>query len=151
MYYHIKYNLQEGLINLSSPVYLRLAEMYLIRAEANAKLGSSQLALDDVNRIRQRAGLSGAKLHTLASIAASGKSALDVVLEERFLELAFEGHRAYDLFRNGRSMVRNYPGTHALNVTPNNINQTVLATDNRVIHFIPQTEIARNPNLTQNP
>ena len=151
MYYHTKYNLQEGIINLSSPIYLRLAEMYLIRAEANAKLGSSQLALDDVNLIRQRAGLSGAALHTLASIALRGKSPLDVVLDERLLELAFEGHRAYDLFRNGRSMVRNYPGTHSLNVSPNNINQTVLATDNRVIFFIPQTEIDKNPKLTQNP
>jgi hypothetical protein len=151
LYYHIKYSLQEGIITLSSPVYLRIAEMYLIRAEANAKLGNTQIALDDVNLIRQRAALTGAKLHTPASIAASGKSALDVVLEERFLELAFEGHRAYDLFRNGRSMVRNYPGTHQLNVTPNNINQTILPTDNRIIFFIPQTEIDKNPNLKQNP
>lgn len=151
MYYINKYNLQEGIINLSSPVYLRLAEMYLIRAEANAKLGYVQLALDDVNTIRQRAGLSGAALHTVASIALSGKSALDVVLEERWLELAFEGHRSYDLFRNGRSVVRNYPGTHALNVTPNNINQTITASDNRVVFYIPDSEIAKNPNLTQNP
>jgi len=151
MYYVNKFTLQEGSITLSSPIYLRLAEMYLIRAEANAKLGSSQLALDDVNRIRQRAGLSGTALHTLASIAASGKSALDVVLDERWLELAFEGHRIYDLFRNGRSMVRNYPGLHSLNVTPSNINQTVLATDKRAIFFVPENEIAKNPNLTQNP
>lgn len=151
MYYINKYNLQEGIINLSSPVYMRLAEMYLIRAEANAKLGNHQLALDDVNMIRQRAGLSGAALHTIASIALSNKTSLDVVLEERWLELAFEGHRAYDLFRNGRSLVRNYPGTHALNVTPNNINQTVTAADNRVVFFIPESERAKNPNLTQNP
>lgn len=151
MYYINKYNLQEGIINLSSPVYMRLAEMYLIRAEANAKLGNIQLALDDVNLIRQRAGLSGTALHTTASIALNNKSALDIVLEERWLELAFEGHRAYDLFRNGRSLVRNYPGTHALNVTPNNINQTVTASDNRIIFFIPESERAKNPNLTQNP
>jgi hypothetical protein len=151
MYYMNKYNLQEGIINLSSPVYIRLAELYLIRAEANAKLGNAQLALDDVNLIRQRAGLSGTALHTVASIALSSKSALDVVLEERWLELAFEGHRAYDLFRNGRSVVRNYPGTHALNVTPNNITQTITAADNRVVFFIPESERAKNPNLTQNP
>ena len=151
MYYINKYNLQEGIINLSSPVYLRLAEMYLIRAEANAKSGNTQPALDDVNIIRQRAGLTGAALHSIASIALSGKSALDVVLEERWLELAFEGHRSYDLFRNGRSVIRNYPGTHALNVTPNNINQTITAADSRVVFFIPDGERAKNPNLTQNP
>ncbi|RZL61990.1 MAG: RagB/SusD family nutrient uptake outer membrane protein, partial [Pedobacter sp.] len=122
-----------------------LAEMYLNRAEANAKLGNAQLALDDVNIIRTRAGIA---THTIASVAASGKTILDVVLEERWLEHAFEGQRAYDLFRNGRPMVRNYPGSQAVN---GNVNQTVTAFDNRVISFIPLTEINKNPALTQNP
>jgi len=154
MYYINKYNYQEGLVNLSSPVYMRLAEMYLIRAEANAKQGGAglQLAVDDLNMLRQRAGLSGTGLHTLASLAAAGKSVLDAVLEERQLELAFEGHRAYDLFRNNRPLERNYPGTHSLNNTPStNIQQTILPSDNRVIYFIPNRERLVNPNLTQNP
>jgi hypothetical protein len=149
MYYVTKYSLQEGVVNLSSPVYLRFAEMYLNRAEANAKLGNAQAALDDVNLIRTRAGIPAL---TLAGIAGAGKSALDVVLEERRLEFAFEGQRAYDLFRNNRSMVRNYPGTHALNNTPNTIiTQTIQPTDARVIFFVPQYEIDNNKNLTQNP
>jgi hypothetical protein len=148
MYYINKYSYQEGLVNLSSPIYLRLAEMYLIRAEANAKLGNSQMALDDVNFIRRRAGLSDAELHTLASVAASGKSILDIVLEERWLELAFEGHRHYDLFRNNRPVVRNYPGSHVVN---GNVNQTIEPNDNRVVFFIPQDEINKNPKLIQNP
>jgi hypothetical protein len=151
MYYITKYSLQEGLVNLSSPVYIRLAEMYLIRAEANAKLGNEQASLDDVNLIRERAGLSGAALHTPASIAAASKSALDVVLEERWLELAFEGHRAYDLFRNDRSVVRDYPGTHALNSSPANINQVIAPSNNRIVFYIPESEIAKNPALIQNP
>lgn len=148
MYYINKYNLQEGIVNLSSPVYLRLAEMYLNRAEAAAKLGNAQLALDDVNLIRERAGLTGTALYTLASVAASGKTVLDIVLEERWLELAFEGHRAYDLFRNNRPMVRNYPGSQ---VVSGNVNQVIQPSDNRIIFYIPQAEIDRNPNLTQNP
>ncbi|WP_316804833.1 RagB/SusD family nutrient uptake outer membrane protein [Pedobacter nototheniae] len=149
MYYVVKYNLQEGIANLSSPVYLRLAEMYLNKAEANAKLGNTQLALDDVNIIRTRAGI---PTLTAAGISSAGKTALDVVLEERRLELAFEGQRAYDLFRNNRSMTRNYPGTHALNNTPTtNITQTILPTDARVIFYVPQYEIDNNKNLTQNP
>jgi hypothetical protein len=148
MYYINKFSYQEGQVNLSSPVYLRLAEMYLIRAEANAKLGNSQMALDDVNLIRRRAGLSGAQLHTTASVAASGKSILDIVLEERWLELAFEGHRHYDLFRNNRPVVRNYPGSHVIN---GNINQVIESNDNRVVFFIPQEEINKNTKLTQNP
>ncbi|MCZ4222447.1 RagB/SusD family nutrient uptake outer membrane protein [Pedobacter rhodius] len=145
MHYINKYNLQEGIVNLSSPVYLRLSEMYLNRAEANAKLNNDQLALDDVNIIRTRAGIPN---YTIASVAAAGKSILDVVLEERWLEHAFEGQRAYDLFRNGRSMIRNYPGTHAVS---GNVNQTVTAFDNRVVSYIPLTEINKNPALTQNP
>jgi hypothetical protein len=150
MYYVNKYSMQEGIINLSSPVYLRLAEMYLIRAEANAKLGKAADALGDVNLLRERAGLSGDKLYTSANLG--GKTVLDIVMEERLLELAFEGHRSYDLYRNNLPMERNYPGTHALNNTPaTNVTQKVLPTDPRVIFFIPQAEIDRNPKLTQNP
>lgn len=147
MYYITKYSFQEGIVTLSSPVYLRLAEMYLNRAEANAKLGNSQPALDDVNIIRTRAGI---PTLTLTDVATNG--VLAAVLEERRLEFAFEGQRSYDLYRNNLPMVRNYPGTHALNNTPTtNIMQTVAPTDPRVIFFIPQTEIDNNPKLTQNP
>jgi len=152
MYYINKYTLQDNVINGSSPVYLRLADIYLIRAEANAKLGNTQKALDDVNLIRTRAGLSGTALYTTANVAAAGKTIMDVVLEERFLELAFEGHRVYDLFRNNRPMVRDYPGTHSQNNTPTtDVHQTVLPTDSRVVFFIPQTEVDQNKNLVQNP
>lgn len=152
MYYVNKYSLQEGLINLSSPVYLRLAEMYLIRAEANAKLGDVNAALADINLLRERAGLSGSALYTPLRLTAAGKTVLDVVLEERWLELAFEGHRAYDLFRNNRSVVRDYPGTHSLNNTPTtDLHQEVKPSDNRVVFYIPQAEINRNPALKQNP
>ena len=152
MYYINKYTLQENVINSTSPVYLRLADIYLIRAEANAKLGNTHAAVADVNLIRSRANLSGSALYTAASITAAGKTVLGAVLEERYLELAFEGHRVYDLYRNNLSMVRNYPGTHSQNNTPTtDVNQTVLATNPRVVFYIPQTEIDQNKNLVQNP
>lgn len=145
IYYVNKNNLQEGVINLTSPVYLRLAEMYLNRAEANAKLNNTQLALDDVNVIRTRAGI---PTYTVAEVTPT-HSILDIVLEERWLELAFEGQRAYDLFRNNRPVVRDYPGTHS--TINGSVNQTINPTDARVIYFIPQTERDKNPNLSQNP
>nr|WP_276900335.1 RagB/SusD family nutrient uptake outer membrane protein [Pedobacter kyonggii] len=145
IYYVNKNNLQEGVINLTSPVYLRLAEIYLNRAEANAKLNNTQLALDDVNVIRTRAGI---PTYTLADVTPT-HSILDIVLEERWLELAFEGQRAYDLFRNNRPVVRDYPGTHS--TINGSVNQTINPTDARVIYFIPQTERDKNPNLSQNP
>lgn len=151
MYYIDKFTLQDNVINAASPVYLRLADIYLIRAEANAKLGNTLAAVEDVNLIRTRAGLTGS-LYTPANITAAGKTVLGVVLEERYLELAFEGHRVYDLFRNNLPMERNYPGTHSQNNTPTtDTHQTVLPTDPRVVYYIPQAEINQNSNLTQNP
>ena len=146
IYYINKYNWQEGVANLSSPVILRLAEMYLTRAEANAKLGNAQAAIDDVNLIRRRAGLSGAALYTVADLKGRA-SVLDVVLEERRLELAFEAHRPYDLYRNNRPMVRAYPGFHG----SDQFHQTIEPTDPQVINYIPERETGLNPNLTQNP
>lgn len=145
-YFMNKFNWQEGIANLSSPVYLRLAEMYLNRAEANAKLGNDQLAIDDVNVIRARAGLTGTAQYTLTDLKGRA-SVLDVVLEERRLELFFEGHRYFDLFRNNRSMVRAYIGFHGTD----HFNFTVLPTDDRVIYFIPEDETIVNTNLAQNP
>ena len=52
-----KFSYQEEYKQLYSPVISRLAEMYLIRAENYAEKGQVQLALDDVNVIRRRAGI----------------------------------------------------------------------------------------------
>lgn len=141
-----KFSWQDGIASLSSPVYLRLAEVYLNRAEANIKMNNSQQGIDDVNIIRTRAGLSGPALYTLNDLKGLN-SALDVVLQERRLELSFEGHRAFDLFRNNQTMIRAYPGYHG----SDNFNLIVKPTDNSVIYFIPEYELNTNPSLTQNP
>jgi hypothetical protein len=146
-YYITKYSYQEGVVTLSSPVYLRLAEMYLNRAEANAKLGNDQAALDDVNLIRERAGLSGNALFSPSNMMGYS-SVLDVVLDERRLELAWEAKRKFDVFRNKRTMVRNYPGTH---LPSGSTTQEISYTDPRVIFYIPEQEIILNPKLEQNP
>lgn len=146
-YYINKYSWQEGLQTLSSPVYLRLADIYLMRAEANAKLGNDQAAIEDVNLIRQRAGLTGDALYSTADLKGHS-SVLSVVLEERRLELAFEGLRKYDLFRNNLPLVRDYPGNHLLS---GQTTQIVQPNHPRVVYFVPQNELLTNPNLTQNP
>lgn len=145
-YFINKFNWQEGVANLSSPVLLRLAEMYLNRAEAYAKAGQNEKAIEDVNLIRKRAGLSGNALYSLSDLKGRG-SVLNVVLEERRLELAYEGHRPGDLFRNNLPLVRAYPGLHGTD----NFNHRVEPTDPRIIFFIPEREIIVNPNLVQNP
>ncbi|WP_138431339.1 RagB/SusD family nutrient uptake outer membrane protein [Fodinibius saliphilus] len=146
-YYVNKFSYQGGVVSLSSPVVLRLAEMYLNRAEANAKLGNDQDAIDDVNRLRERAGLSGSELYTVGNYK-HHSTLLDVVLEERRLELAFEGHRKYDLLRNDRAVVRDYPGTH---LEAGETTQVIQPNDPRMVFFIPESEMQLNRNLEQNP
>ena len=110
-YFVTKFGYQDGKPQLSSPVFLRWGEVVLNRAEANAKLGNDDAALADVNAIRRRAGIpaegefAAGKMHGYTSV-------LDVVLDERRMELAFEGHRMFDVYRNKRNMDRQFGGVH---------------------------------------
>ena len=146
-YYILKCSGQEGQAHLWSPIISRLSEIYLIRAEAYAKNGNTAGALADVNLIRKRAGIPDAGLWTAANL--DGKTALDVVLNERQLELAWEGHRKFDIFRNGKTLNRQYPGTHIAN---ENSFLTVAPNSKEIIEFIPEQQIVlSNGILKQNP
>ncbi|MBX2953208.1 MAG: RagB/SusD family nutrient uptake outer membrane protein [Leadbetterella sp.] len=145
-YYITKCSGQEGQAHLWSPPISRLAELYLIRAEANAKLGNTAAALTDVNLIRTRAGIPAAGLWTADNLGT--KTALDVVLAERKLELAWEGHRKFDVFRNGYTLDRKYPGTHLSVTTPF---YTVEPSSKVIVEFIPEQQIVLSKKiLTQN-
>ena len=79
-------------------VVFRLAEMYLIRAEARAQQQNTtglNSAQEDINVLRQRANAP-----TVGSLSQS--QMLVIIEDERRYELAFEGHRWYDLVRTGR-------------------------------------------------
>ncbi len=83
----------------NTPV-IRLAELYLIRAEAAYHQDDYTTAQDDVTTIRQR-GLS-----TAAAVTATGEDLLDEILLERRRELCYEGHRLWDLTRNKLGVYR---------------------------------------------
>lgn len=142
-FFILKASQQENDLHLWSPTVSRLAEMYLNKAEAMAKEGMDQQALDNINILRERANVPP---YTLSSLPA-GKSVLDVVLEERRLELAFEGHRKFDIYRNGRTMDRKYPGSHLNNSNPF---FEIESTDNVIIEYIPEQQILIQPSLDQN-
>lgn len=142
-FFILKASQQENDLHLWSPTVSRLAEMYLNKAEALAKQGSGQLALNEINILRDRTNI---PQYTLATIP-SGKTVLDVVLEERQLELAFEGHRKFDVYRNGRTMNRRYPGTHLNNSNPY---FEIEATNKVIVEFIPEQQILIQPSLIQN-
>jgi hypothetical protein len=106
-------------------IVFRLAEMYLIRAEAN--LGSAQ-AINDVNALRTRAGAA-----PLSSVSEQD------LLDEKFRELFSEGHRWYDLIRTGNAVS-----------TMSAINAGFDANDQ--LFPVPNRDIQQNRNLEpQNP
>ena len=143
-FFILKCSLQDDVPQLWSPVVSRLAEMYLNRAEAYAKLNQVGNALSDINTIRARAGIA---TYDDVSDFPDGMNILDVVLQERRMELAYEGHRKFDVFRNGRAMDRRYPGSH---LNGNNPRFEIPASDNRVIEYIPEAQINVQPSLIQN-
>lgn len=156
-YYITKFSFQGGSPTLSSPILFRLAEMYLNRAEANARLNNTTAALDDVDMIRKNRGLSSSLYNQQVP---ADFSLMDVVLKERRLELAFEGHRAYDVYRNKRSMNKTYWGYHLTGLKETDIdltkspsgyqNMVIPPTDPRIIYYIPVDEIQTNKLCTQN-
>lgn len=116
---------------------MRLAEQYLIRAEAGV-LGSNQLgsAIADLNVIRHRAGLDDLPL-TL-----SRAQVLDAIAKERRTEFFAEwGHRWFDLKRTGKA-------PEVLSVLPG---KNPWAGDYQLLYPIPPDEITKNSKLIQNP
>ncbi|MGZ5219667.1 MAG: RagB/SusD family nutrient uptake outer membrane protein [Chitinophagaceae bacterium] len=105
---------------------IRLAEMYLTRAEATFRLGTAvgTEPVDDINAIRERVNL---PLYDAADLT------LALILKERKLELAFEGFTLNDAKRTQGSV-----GPLAWN-SP------------KLVFPIPDRERKVNPNLTQNP
>lgn len=114
-------------------IIFRLAEQYLIRAEARAQLGDYNGAKQDLNIIRERAGLSD-------TIALSKEEILQAILQERRWEFFTElGHRFFDLKRSGQLDNVLMPSKNGWNSTDR-------------LFPIPQNELSTNPNLRpQNP
>ena len=143
MFYITKCSREDGLESqLHSPIISRLDEMYLNRAEAYVKKGLLEEARADVNMIRERA-INAEAGYDQATFAADAANLVD---KERQLEMAYQAERSYDVFRNGGTLTRRYPGPHPIDDVP--------ATDYRVTYYIPQTAINSYPSgstLTQNP
>jgi hypothetical protein len=122
---------------------IRMSEIYFIAAEAAYHNNDETTALTYLNDVATE------RDPGFAGYSSSGQALLDDILLERRKELAFEGHRYWDLARNNLAVARidlatNYPGNVPL----------VLETSNfRRILPIPQGELDANPNIReqQNP
>lgn len=95
-----KYPSSGSAIGTDNTKILRLSEIYLNRAEANAQLGNFAEAQADLNLIRQRG------FPEATAVTATGQALVDAILIERRKELAFEGHRIFDITRNQQNLVR---------------------------------------------
>lgn len=147
-----KCSYQEQSKHLWSPIISRLAEMYLIRAEANyEKGGSVQATLDDINILRERAGIPEWTMENIATAESENpKDVHKIIEEERMLELAWEGHRRFDVFRWRHTMDRRYPGGHT--IAQGDKFYEIPYNSPSVCEFIPQLQYDAYPyKLEQNP
>jgi starch-binding outer membrane protein, SusD/RagB family len=135
-YFPFKYKVYDSTVVTEYVMVLRLAEQYLIRAEARAQQNNLAGAASDLNVIRNRAGLPNTTAITQADL-------LTAILHERQVELFTEwGHRWMDLIRTGN--VNNVMNL----VTPAKGGNTWNTYDQK--YPIPQSEITYDHNLTQN-
>jgi starch-binding outer membrane protein, SusD/RagB family len=111
---------------------MRLAELYLIRAEALAHLEKAPEAQADLNVVAQRAD------RNALPVTATGQALLEAILLERRKELAFEGHRLFDLTRTKQSFTKFLASEKTIRVA---------WPSTKVILPIPQRELDANPNI----
>lgn len=140
---------------------IRLAEIYLDRAECAAHLNKTGQAISDVNVIRARAGV---KPLTTSMIGAGGMSLLDWVLNERRVEFFSESQRYFDIRRyvvgekylgygkrkGLNSLVGEFPTFEEFN-RPVALPYPYTWANRLYLSPIPQDEVYANPQCVQNP
>lgn len=120
----------------------RVSEMYLIKAEAQMRAGLIAVSKETLKELRDARFGEETALLDYANL----NSGLDVLLQERRIELAYEGHRYLDLKRLGKSLQR-------IQADCGNLDNAceIPSSDRRFTLPIPLVELNANPEITQNP
>lgn len=118
-------------------VVLRFADVLLMKAEIENELDNHDAVAGPLNEVRNRAGL----LNTTATTKAQLKTAIDL---ERRLELVGEGHRWFDLLRNGNAV-------STMNTWFSSQNIPITISEKNLLMPIPQSQINTDPSITPNP
>jgi starch-binding outer membrane protein, SusD/RagB family len=148
-----------GNTNRVLPV-IRYAEILLNLAEAANETGNTDLAMEQLHAIRQRAGIpAGADGAYGLPANPSKDEARELIRRERFIELAFEGKRFFDIKRwkagdmiDGKYSVGMQVVKSGNTYTYNRVNLQLLNfKDNLYLFPIPQGEISANLGILQNP
>ena len=133
-----KQRIQDG----TQHIYLiRYADMLLLEAEAKINLGAFSEAEALINKVRNRVSLPN-----VATIT-NKEDGINKVLKERLLELAFEGHRWFDLKRTGKALEVIKSRTNGKGQQLSYVNNL---TEQKLLWPVPQAQMDNNPNLTQN-
>ncbi|WP_345950227.1 RagB/SusD family nutrient uptake outer membrane protein [Mucilaginibacter sp. PAMB04274] len=138
-------------------IFYRYADILLMKAEACANSGRGQETVNLVAQIRTRAKALPKSAPVTPPAVTDVNGLNDYVLQERALELAYEGKRWFDLLRHAKR--NNYARLEILlsalsRVIPADAQQSALnKLRDKNNHYLPiyQNEIQLNPNLVQNP
>jgi starch-binding outer membrane protein, SusD/RagB family len=113
----------------------RVSEMILIQAEAHYELNDEASAISALELLRSNRGLEAFET------APAGNALFEEIYDERRRELAFEGHRWFDLKRRAMDVPK--PQV--------NLNPAVPFDDVRILAPLSSTQVENNPSLDQNP
>jgi len=131
--------------NVSSILVMRLAEIYLLHAEALACTNDLSGAASYVNKVRERVHLEP------IGTPASQDQAIDLILKERRLELAFEGFRFFDLVRHSTPENDRIKKVHdAMNAEDSYWQSRIPMDPTHYLLPVPTEALDNNPNLSQN-
>ncbi|MBW8361624.1 MAG: RagB/SusD family nutrient uptake outer membrane protein [Kaistella sp.] len=136
-----KYPGTSGNFGINNVKIFRVADMYLVKAEAYARKATPDLVASYTSYLAVRT----ARNAGASTGFTSQTDAVDRILEERWKEFAWEGSRLFDLKRNGKLVTRQGGDIYILNPVP------TLTDLNRYTYPIPTAETQANPNIQQNP
>ena len=138
-------------------IHLRMAELYLNKAEALYYTGDEEGAREALKPVRQRAGM--------PAVTATGTDLLEAIKNERRIEFAFEEHRYFDVRRWKEApkyfgstvhaiTIKKYPDgkkTYEVDKLRSDVGGDRKWDDKMYWLPIPKSEMDKNPNLVQNP
>ena len=145
-------NSNSGNGSINNPRILRLADVILLKAEAVLKSGGSKseaIGLINQVRARARAMVPGGTAPADRNVAETNEATImNWIMTERFVELAGEGQRWFDLRRWHKA---GYITLNNAFFSPANVNELSFDATKHLLMPIPVNEIDRNPNIQQNP
>ncbi|TDX00968.1 RagB/SusD family nutrient uptake outer membrane protein [Dinghuibacter silviterrae] len=136
----VKYEGAAGARNVNNLKVLRTGEQYLIRAEAYAQSDNLSAGAADLNILRAQR-ITGYQPVTFSNKA----NLLAAIFQERYKELCYEGHRLYDLKREGANVQR-----ATIDLPPGVTNGTLTSSSMYYYIPIPLTEVNANPHILPN-